>query len=326
MENSVNIGAWGGRPPAICKRDLGLLAYLSALAGMAWLLPEPRWDSISRRIARFTRALRPHVFERDVRQLAMLLDGRVEGADVERLLEKTTQNHHRSRLECLRCYHPRGWSPDLRLEGREHVDDALARGRGGVLWVAPISAGELATKMTFAAAGYQVSHLSRIHHGFSATRFGVGVLNPIWTRVERRYLAERLEMSAENSVHALKMLIGRVRANRLVSITAGRQGVRGQAVPFLNGTLHLADGPPALARKTGAALLPVFTVRVGPGAFVTTVEPPLDLGTDAQSRDFRPAHLQYAALLASHLLRQPENIPRWWLGGGLRMISTPDLP
>ncbi len=42
--------------------------------------------------------------------------------------------------------------------------------------------------MAFHRAGLAVSHLSRASHGFSGSRLGVRVLNPIHTKVEDRYL------------------------------------------------------------------------------------------------------------------------------------------
>lgn len=55
----------------------------------------------------------------------------------------------------------------------------------------------LLTKRTLAEAGYAVHHLSSYIHGFSIrSRLGEALLNPIRTRVEDRYLAERVRIGA----------------------------------------------------------------------------------------------------------------------------------
>lgn len=53
----------------------------------------------------------------------------------------------------------------------------------------------------------------------------------------------------------------------MVSITVAATGVRPLAAPFLNGSLRVGSGAPHLAARTGAALLPVLTLRRGTGRF-----------------------------------------------------------
>jgi lauroyl/myristoyl acyltransferase len=114
-------------------------------------------------------------------------------------------------------------------------------------------------------------------------------------------------MSADESAGALSALVQRVRANRLVSITVAPLGRRTHAAALSYGALWLADGAPLLAHRTGAALLPVFTVCTGNDAFATVVEPPL---TAAPHLD-RPSAVRalsagYAAVLERYLERWPD--------------------
>ena len=76
------------------------------------------------------------------------------------------------------------------LQGREHLDEALGRGKGCVLWVAHFVFAPNIAKLALHDAGYKVSHLSRLDHGFSSTRFGIKWLNPVRSRFEDRLLAE----------------------------------------------------------------------------------------------------------------------------------------
>jgi lauroyl/myristoyl acyltransferase len=133
------------------------------------------------------------------------------------------------------------------------------------------------------------------------------VLNPIRTSVERRYLAERLVMGREGSVAALRELSRRLRANRVVTVSAIGMAHQLYRIPFLNGSVQMARGAPSLAIQTGAPLLPVFTGRDPDGGWRTVIEPPL-VRRDAWSRDeaVKRLLLQYAALLEYYVTRWPD--------------------
>ena len=157
------------------------------------------------------------------------------------------------RLEILRAHRPGGWRPRLALEGREHLDAALTAGaRRGALDVALLYA-DLVTKMALHDAGYPVSHLSAFSRGFSPnscwswtrSRFGMKVLSPLRTRIEDRYLRERVVMPLDGGLRWMRTLTERLRAGGLVSIRAGDVGERALELPFLASALRLATGPRA---------------------------------------------------------------------------------
>ncbi|MDB5296036.1 MAG: putative acyltransferase [Phycisphaerales bacterium] len=52
-------------------------------------------------------------------------------------------------------------------------------------------------------------------------------------------------------------------------------GQRGRSVPFLHGHVELPTGPVKLSRLSGAAILPVFTVREPGGKIRVCIEPPI---------------------------------------------------
>jgi lauroyl/myristoyl acyltransferase len=287
-------------------RDVALLGSLSGLAALAWCLPESHWDRLCRglvqmqpwrhrgaRLARFGYAA----------AVAERRPGLTAGACARAQLA----NVYRERLQLLACHGLTRHRLQPRLEGREHLDRAIAESKGAILWVGPFLFSDLLTKVALHAAGFQVSHLSRYAHGFSGTRFGERVLNPIRTSVERRYLAERLVMGREGSVAALRELSRRLRANRVVSISAIGMAHQLYQIPFLNGSVQMARGAPSLAIQTGAPLLPVFTGRDPGGNWVTVIEPPL-VRSNAWDRDeaVKRLLLQYAALLEYYVTCWPD--------------------
>lgn len=293
--------------PLIDRKDLALLGVLPILGLLAWLVPEVAWPALADGVARLRSRSLHRQTAKEVAKVEAVVHARALGVSADRCWQQHLANHYLSWLQLLRCHRPGSWSPCVALEGREHLDAAIAAGRGGILWVAPFVFSDLITKLACHRAGYRVSHLSRDTHGYSATRFGRRLLNPIKTLVEQRHLAERLVLSADNPIRPLRDLARRLAENRLVSITAAATGQRTRTLPFLKGAIQLATGAPTLALQAGAPLLPVLTLRQPDGGFVTRVTPPLPLPTGLQRDAAIDAILAcYVGLLETWVLDHPD--------------------
>jgi lauroyl/myristoyl acyltransferase len=276
---------------------------------LAWLVPERLWPALADRLAGVRLALRGGRAADEVARIERLLGGRLPGLAARQCWRAHLANNYHAWLQLLRCHRDCGWRPLVRLEGEAQLAAALAGGAGAILWAAPFAFNDLLTKQALHQAGWPVSHLSRDSHGFSTTRFGRRLLNPIQTAVERRYLAERLVMSDDSTVGPLRELAGRLRDNRLVSITANANGRRTRPMRFLDGTIEVATGAPALAWQTGAPLLPVFTVRKAAGGFVTRIEAPLRHDPALPRAAAIDAMLaDYAARLEAAVLQSPDQL------------------
>ena len=289
-----------GRPsvPAIDRKDLGLLGLLPALALLAALTPERPgrfspivWRACASRCAAPVRRTRSPGWRR-------LVGARPLGLAPAPCWRAHLANNYLAWMVLLRCWASRRLAARRRGSRARRRSRPLSRsGQGGILWVAPFAFSDLVTKLALHEAGYAVAHLSRDTHGFSTTRFGRRVLNPIQTRVERRYLAERLVMSDERSVGPLRELAARLEQNRLVSITLAASGRRTRLVP-LPRRLPSGSRPArlALACQTGAPLLPVFTLREPDGRFVDPDRggAPRRSGAGARCRDRRACSPTYA--------------------------------
>jgi lauroyl/myristoyl acyltransferase len=294
----------------IWSRDPLLLPYFLAVGLVAWFTPERMWPMFCRLPERITRHGRS-----DKGKLAKL--ARVVGpglADRTSVIWRDLRaNAHIRNAQYLRTFRPGGWQPRLRLEGRAFIDAALSEGRGVILWVAPMVFSNLVTKMTLAQEGIHASHLSMSTHGFSASRFGVRFLNRLATSAEERFVTERLVMFRGARNDALKELTRRVQAGRVVTITANAAAATAAiSTPLLGGTFVLATGPPSLARHTGASLLPVFTVRMPDGSFVTRIEAPLARSGEGRKDALRSAVSAYVSLLETYVARWPEQYPNFF--------------
>lgn len=285
--------------------DAGLAASVAAAALTAWLVPERLWPPLTRIIGRVRTADGAPASGLDARLAA------ATGRSPRSLAAERIASGHASRLWGLREYVRPRRDPPVEVAGMSWLEDALAAGRGAILWVGRFTWASIITKIGLQQAGCAVTHLSRPTHGFGSSAFAVRRLNPVWTRIEERFLRERIVMEPGSETAALRALRRRLEANGVVSITVGDEGVRVVTVPFLGGTLRLASGPASLASASGAPLLPVFTMAVGAGSFRVEIEPALEgpMGETREDRE-RSVAEAYAARLEPWVMRYPGQ----WLG------------
>jgi KDO2-lipid IV(A) lauroyltransferase len=154
------------------------------------------------------------------------------------------------------------------VDGVEHVHAALAEGRGVLLWSAHLGNWELAAA-ALVREGLPVSALARPH-----ARAGVD-----------RFFAERRSRAGVSIVgrcpgsRAARLVL---RSRGLLALLGDRGfGGGGRSVPLFGGAARLPAAPLALAHGTGAALVPGYVVRVAPGRYRVTVEPPLESAGEA---------------------------------------------
>lgn len=205
-----------------------------------------------------------------------------------------------------------GTACEIAIEGNEHVTEALAGGRGAVIWIADFVFASEVARQAFHALGHPLTHAIRPEHGFSATRFGVKYLNPIHARAGSRHVREFVVLDRDNPDDTRRRLEQRLGGNGLVSLLAcayeGRTLVQ---APFLRGRLQLAIGAPALAFKMGCPILPVFT-RPSPMApdFTVSIGRPLLM----KSAERRTAILEAATDFVTRLSPRVETHPELWRG------------
>jgi predicted LPLAT superfamily acyltransferase len=268
------------RLPLVQGRDIGLVFS----APLAWILPQSLWhpmavflSSLSSRVSRGARE--------NVARIAQVTRDYEDMPPPRELHVSETAGRFEQHLQDCRELRPGGWHPQIVLHGKEHVESALGSGRGAILWVAPFLYNPLVTKKALHEAGFAVTHLSRVTHGPSDSRFGVRFLNKLRIANEGRYVAERLAMGPGDELAFIRELKRRLNENGLVSITASPEGRRLVEQPFLGGVIAFATGAPSLAFATGAALLPVVTLRRGSKAFEVIVGRGLECSRENSRRD-----------------------------------------
>jgi lauroyl/myristoyl acyltransferase len=304
-------GSAAGRP-LVSLRDFGNAAIYSGLAPIAWTLSENALPGAAKNIAGLiTPALKSKTVPDRYRR--SILGPRVTGERAAEIQQATVAHLILERLYRLRRYRPGGWQPNYGINGGQHIEAALAGGRGTLLWVMPFRYSALVTKIAFAQEGWTVSHLSGLDHLAPSSRLACALLNQARTTIERRNLAEHLMIERDNGVQGrptLDVLAERLRGNGMVSITVGKTGKQTRTVPLLNGRLPLAIEPVHLALKSGANMLPVFTIAERPGHFSITIGRPLDAGTAGNDEERIDAMLyDFADRLAPLAESRPGQFP-----------------
>jgi RNA polymerase sigma-70 factor (ECF subfamily) len=228
------------------------------------------------------------------------------------LFEEHLKRKYEHLLGRARAAHGRGWQPDVELCGAEHLEHALAAGRGAVLWVTAFC-GPLVPKIALARGGFRVAHLSMpFHGGFSRSRAAVHVLNPWTRRAEDKHLAERVVIPLDGTLGYMRRLREILVANGCVSIAGEHCGRQNVTVPFLDGKEAFATGAWSLARSTGAALLTVRAHRPAPGVYRVVIDPPVAIDPGlARTDGARVVIGELAARLEGSVRAYPADWERW---------------
>ncbi len=302
------------KQPLLTPEDAKFAFELPLLWLAALTVPERRWktfcfrlESLKARLRLFDPTLVARIAEKAAGTTRSGFDARA--FSIESAAART--EHH---LQILLCRSPGGWKAVPELLGAAHLDAALAAGHGAVLWVAHFCFNSLATKKALSQSGYQVWHLSRPEHGFSKSTLGIALFNGIRVGAELKYLAGRIIINRDKPAAATFAAKRLLRKNGIVSITAGAwEGQRLAEIGLLGGKLELAVGAPGLARLTGAALLPVFTIR-GPdeNTIRVIIEKPLSIPAESGTDEvLQRTARQFGDLLESYIRRYPIEWRDW---------------
>jgi lauroyl/myristoyl acyltransferase len=232
----------------------------------------------------------------------------------KQIADEVTANQYELRLQVLRCYRPAGWCPRIVVQGREHLDRAMERGRGAVLWVSHFVFHGLIFEMGMKQRGYELIHVSRLEHGFSKTKYGIAVLNPVRTFIENKYLGKRVILNEQSRLAFARDLLGYLHANEPVSMTVGAwEGKQVMTIPLFGHRYRVATGAITAAARAGAPLLPVFPVwEHSEQCFRVAIEPPLPVSGRATKADMlESASKSYAGLLEPYIKTYPGQWRGW---------------
>jgi KDO2-lipid IV(A) lauroyltransferase len=150
------------------------------------------------------------------------------------------------------------------LEGRDHLDAALARGCGVIMAVPHMGSWDMAGAYA-GAIGYQISAVTE--------RFP-GSLNDAVVQTRQRFGLDVIMLGRA----AVRAITDALHANHIVALLCDLEQGPGVDVRFFGRRAIVPGGPAALALKTGAVLMPANQYLVSPGRHTIHLDPPLSIG------------------------------------------------
>lgn len=289
-----------GRPGLVRRHRFRLVAPLAGLAlGLPARLVTRVLDLVWPVGWRLVFALERRRRRRMHANLAEALGDRFATAgERERVVRESARQLYRSVLDAsLAVLHPRVLERVTRfpVRGREHLDKALAQGRGALVVSAHLGAFTLVPIRL--AALHPVSLLANHPDDARLAAFQDECL----ARVNVGSVPSRpRRAAAQGSLEAL-------RQGRLVVIYADEFKAGGVPVEFLGHPASAPRGPATLALRTGAPLLPVFALRGAEDRLRLEIGPPIELvrGDDPVA-DVAANTARVCAVIEEQVRRLPE--------------------
>jgi KDO2-lipid IV(A) lauroyltransferase len=185
------------------------------------------------------------------------------------------------------------------LRGKEHLDQALALGKGAILVTGHLGNWEV-TGSRVAIEGYPLSVIARAQRDDQITEYIRHTREHMGMRVLHRDIAVR------ESIRAL-------RRNEVVGILMDQNaGDDGLFVDFFGRPASTAPGAAAFALRTGAIALPTFGWRNPDNTHTVEIGPPIPIiNTSNHDEDLRANTAVFTKIIEAQIRKHPE---QWfWL-------------
>ncbi len=183
--------------------------------------------------------------------------------DVARVARRAFQNYGRVLMDFLLIgsLTPAELMARMSIDGREHLDASLARGRGVIMAVPHMGSWDMAGSYG-GALGYRIAAV--------ADRFP-GSLNDAVVRTRQRFGVSVITLGRS----AVRPITEALKANSVVALLCDLEQGPGVPVRFFGRRAIVPGGPAAIAIKTGAALVPACQYATSPGRYQVHLDPPL---------------------------------------------------
>ncbi len=250
--------------PKLLLKDLGGLALYYPGAWALNRLPRQSLRATARLGASAIRRLELHDPAVAREELQRLFGQRAMPASDRVILKEALRLAMFNELEVLRYPWLDGSTIGqvCELEGREHLDAALARGKGAIVLIGHFGANQMIMP-ALGHAGYPMSQLS------APPTVWADILRetrttPLWEKVLRRRweLEQRLPVQHINVFKFLRPAYECLGRNEVLGLAFdGGGGTRWTQVKLVERLANVSTQPAQLWRATGAALLPTVVVR-----------------------------------------------------------------
>ncbi len=215
---------------------------------------------------------------------------------VKTIVKKCFENLGKTVVEFMQFprINPKQIHRSVSFEGIQHVENALAKGKGAIILTGHFGNWELLAASISAA----VAPLSPIVRELRSPR-----LNALVSRYREKagYTTIDRDTGVRQALRCLKR-------NELLGIVADVDTtVNGVFVDFFGKPAYTPYSPVAFALKTGAAILPSFIVRQSDGRHRAIIEPPLSLERcDVKEKELVFNTQKFTKIIESYIRKYPE--------------------
>ncbi len=286
-------------------KDLGFVSGYLVTA----VVPR-RWDGwIAEKLAAFYMRRNPG----KLRRLTEEMQGRMpNGSEAGRLARQRFEALIEDRWGQMRAMHPRAWEPEIGVEGLEHVQEGLSRGRGVILWAMSLGGALIAKQGLWRAGVRFVNVMSEQHALPSGSALAWRVVRPLRWRSEAPYMAERVVIPANGSLGYLRTLDEKLTGNACVWIRGEHLGRQNVEASLLGLPVSFAIGAPSLAWRRGSILLTTYALRTYPSRHRLVIEKPIEADRGLDRKKFAAAAVrEFAARLERHIAEHPAAWDGW---------------
>lgn len=265
-------------------------------------IPKPLSNFMGDRIADWLFAKKSgRIVEEQIRNLDVILGPDVPYSEKRRTIRLLWRKHGRFLLEHFRFEQ----MPDERIArlvpefaGLHHIREALKKGRGAVILTAHIGHWELGAIL--------LNYLG----------FRLNVVQLPYDSLEQNMLLDKNKElrgikvipSADNPVEFALRTYNALRKGELVAFQGDRDPEKsGVMVEFFGRRAHFPPGPVILAMKTGAPLVPAFTIMGDGGLYHPVAEPEIELADSGNfEKDLEENVGKVARIIEKYVRAHPE--------------------
>ena len=244
--------------------------------------------------------------------LRVLLNDRSE-KELDSIILKTMQNFRKDLFEIWMFpkFNQKTINRLAYVEGMQHLKEALGRGKGVIFCVTHFGS----YKTILPVMGY---------NGFKITQVAANPMVFVDENEDRYHnKVMSLELKSEASLPAQFIYVDKKKSVRPVYrllakneiVVISMDGVVGggrMMLPFLNGEVLLSTGPAKLAYNTGAALVPLFTVRQADNRHKLIIHKPRYFDRKSESEaSIIPWMIEFGKLFEFYIKKYPDHYARF---------------
>ncbi|MDP6522865.1 MAG: lysophospholipid acyltransferase family protein [Kiritimatiellia bacterium] len=235
--------------------------------------------------------------------------------DAAKIANRIVQRHFVEHMEFYKFATLNRGNIDKRIkfEGLEHLDAALEKGKGAIL--AHMHFGS--KQFPLVALGHMDYAVNQIgyrdttapDHSFIHKHVHLRIRN----RLESKFKARHIHLN-----NSLRPAYRALQNNEVLFIASdGIGGIRGIGpnylpVPFLGKTMSFPPGPARMARKTGAALIPLLCLQQQDWTYKAVLEKPVEVvQTENSKQDVQNIVLRYTEVFEKYISKYPDHWMFW---------------